>query len=36
MLLKLDSSGAIYFIEFLDLFQPIFDGFCRKNIVEVR
>jgi hypothetical protein len=32
MLLKLDTSGAI---DFLDPFQPIFDGFCRKNIVEV-
>jgi hypothetical protein len=36
MLLKLDASGAIEFLEFLDPFQPIFDGFCRKNIVQVR
>jgi len=29
-------SRNLLFIEFLDPLQPIFDGFCRKNIVEVR
>ncbi len=26
----------LVFIEFVDPFKPILDGFCRKNIVEVR